>query len=134
MMRRASSRVNETSCRGILTSSLIADDIGASQTARSVEPSNPRNRYPDFAPGRPCSAAQSPQVVSQAIFDVARLVEPLREQDLEPALRGWPGDRLHARVPSLRDFNVRRQARVHKALRVRNRPLVERGDAVRECI
>ena len=81
------------------------------------------------------TTAKSPQVGSQPIFCVARLMKPLLEQDLDPLLRRRPSDRSHAGVPSGRDFDVWRQARgIHKTLRVRDRPFVEQGDAGRERI
>src|SRR4029077_20042584 len=80
------------------------------------------------------SAAEASQVIAQSIFDVSLLMEALLEQGLEIALRGRPSDRLYAGIPSLRDFDVRRQARVYETLRVRDRPFVEGGDAGRESI
>src|SRR3984957_12423086 len=84
---------------------------------------------------RGCSAAEPPQVVTQAIFCIAKLMKPLLEQRLDPVLRSRAPERSHASIPPSLDFDVRRQARgVDKAFRVRDRPLVERGDAGRDRV
>src|SRR5450755_4685974 len=70
---------------------------------------------------------------SQSVLDVARLVEASTQKNLYALLRGWPRDRRHAGLPSGRDLDVGWQTRrVHQALRIGDRPLVERGDARRE--
>jgi hypothetical protein len=69
-------------------------------------------------------------VESESIFRVSRLLEPLLQEGFNSFLRSWSLDGGHAGVPARPDFDVGRQAGfVHQALGVRDRPLVERGDA-----
>ena len=72
------------------------------------------------------------QVVSEAIFDVARLVEAARHQRFDPLLGRGSTERSDARVPPGTEFDVRRQAGVDEALGVGDGPLVEPGDPGRE--
>jgi len=73
-----------------------------------------------------------PQVVSQPIFDIPRLLKPARRQRFDPLLRGRSTERLDARIPPGIDLDVRRQAGVDEALGVGDRPFVELGDPCRE--
>src|SRR5258706_12288254 len=71
----------------------------------------------------------------QSVLDLGWLLEASIQKCPYPLLRGWPRDRLHAGVPSGRDLDVGWQTRgVHQALRIGDRPLVERGDARRERV
>src|SRR6476659_4864167 len=79
------------------------------------------------------SVTELPDIESQAIFCVSGLMKAPLKQSLDPALRRRPGDRGHTGVPAHSDLDVRRQARgTHKALRVRDRPLIKRSDAGRQ--
>src|SRR5947207_15590451 len=79
--------------------------------------------------------AQLSYVESESIFRVSRLLEPLLQEGVDSFLRRWSLDGGHAGVPACSDFDVGRQAGlVHEALGVRDRPLVERGDAGCECV
>ena len=74
------------------------------------------------------------QVVSEAIFDIARLVEATRHERLDPVLGGGSPERSDARIPTRAQLDVRRQAGVDEALGVGDRPFVEPGDPGRERI
>src|ERR1700721_4767451 len=71
-------------------------------------------------------------VISQSIFDIARLVEAYRHQRFDPLLRSRPADRSHACVPPSGELDIRRQAGVNETLRAGDRPFVEPGDPGRE--
>jgi hypothetical protein len=79
-----------------------------------------------------------PQVVSEPIFHIPRLVKAARHQRFDPILRGGSAKRSDARIPPGAEFDIRRQAGVDEALCVGDRPFVERGDAGRqgfhECV
>jgi hypothetical protein len=79
-----------------------------------------------------CLACDLPQVVSEPILDVPRLVEAASHQRLDPLLRGRPPERSDARVPPGAELDIRRQAGVDEALGLSDRPFVELGDASRE--
>ncbi|MGA8490777.1 MAG: hypothetical protein WB711_10165 [Terriglobales bacterium] len=68
------------------------------------------------------------QVVSDSIFDVPRLVEAARHQLFDPLLGGRSPERSDARIPPGAELDVRRQAGVHEALGLGDRPFVELGD------
>ena len=72
------------------------------------------------------------QVVSEAIFDIPRLVEAARHQRFDPILGGRSPERSDARIPPGTELDVRRQAGVDEALGVSDRPFVELGDPGRE--
>src|SRR5690348_5977850 len=79
--------------------------------------------------------ARLSQVEPESILQVPRLFETLLQEGFDSFLccRSLYG--RHAGVPARSDFNVGRQAGfVHEAFGVRNRPLVERGDAGCECV
>src|SRR3954453_19669868 len=66
---------------------------------------------------------------SESIFRVSRRLEPVLQKGLDPFLRRRPLDGGHAGAPARSDLDVGRQAGlVHEALRIGERPLVERGD------
>src|SRR5215813_405837 len=88
---------------------------------------------------RLCSDNQSlsklPHIVSQAIFHIARFVKAQLHQFFNPLLSRWSCDRSKARIPPSCDFDIRRQTSgVDKALRINDRPLVERGNPGRKRI
>jgi hypothetical protein len=73
--------------------------------------------------------------MTQAILQVAWLVESLRHQRFYLFLRSRPDYRSHTRLPSGVDFDVRRQtSRVDEALGIADCHFVERGDPRRERI
>src|SRR5579871_1681561 len=72
------------------------------------------------------------QVVSEPIFDIARLVEASRHQRFDPILSGRSPERSNARIPPGAELDVRRQAGVDEALGVGDCPFVEPGDPGRE--
>ena len=72
------------------------------------------------------------QVVSEPIFDIARLVEATRDQRLDPLLGCGSPERSDACIPPGAKFDVRRQAGVDEALGLSDRPFVELGDPGRE--
>src|SRR4029077_1713020 len=75
-------------------------------------------------------APELADVISQAGFHVARPVTYPLHQHLDPLLRGRAHDRRNAYIPLRRDFEVRRQTgHIGEALRLADRPLVERCDA-----
>src|SRR6267378_454473 len=78
-----------------------------------------------------CLTTKLADVISQSRFDVARLVEALFYQLLDPLLRGRSHDRGKANVPLWCNFVVRWQTRyVDKALGFADHSLVERRDPV----
>src|SRR5262249_22524116 len=69
-------------------------------------------------------------VISQAVFHIARLVKASLHQPLDPLLRGRPHNRGKAYIPLRRDFVVRRQTGdVDEALGLADRSFVEGCDA-----
>ena len=72
------------------------------------------------------------QVVSEPIFDVAWLVEALRDEGFDSILGGGSTERSDAGVPSGAEFDIRRQAGIDEALGLGDRPFVEPGDPGRE--
>src|ERR1700738_4569576 len=81
------------------------------------------------------SLPELPHIETQAVFCVAGTMEALLEQSLDLALCCRPSDRGHASVPAGGDLDVLRQAGgTHEALGVRDRTLVERRDALRQCV
>src|SRR6266446_5386101 len=73
-----------------------------------------------------CLLPEFADVVSQSIFDIARLVEPELHQPPDPLLRRRPSDGSEAHIPFRCDFEVRRQTRdVDEALGLADRLLVE---------
>src|SRR5215467_4830433 len=77
------------------------------------------------------SVPDSTDVVAQAIFHVSRLVKALVQEAADSRLSGRSHDGGKAYVPLRCDLVVRRQTGdVGEALRLADRPLVERCDAV----
>src|SRR4051812_6951141 len=68
------------------------------------------------------------------VFNIAGVLESAFGQSLDAILSRWPAQRGDARVPTGSKFDVRRQTGVHQPLRLGDRPLVEAGDAGRQCI
>jgi len=86
-------------------------------------------------PGAPSGeglARDLAQVVSEPIFDIARLMEATRHQRFDPLLSRGSPERTDARIPSGTKLDVRRQARVDEALGVGDGPLVKLGDPGRK--
>src|SRR5436190_23884991 len=76
-------------------------------------------------------AAELSDVISQAVFYIARVVKSSLQQHPDPLLRGWPHDRSKAHIPLRCDFVVRRQTgHVDEALRLADRLLIERCDSL----
>ena len=72
---------------------------------------------------------------SESGFRVSGLLKPLLQEGFDAFLRRGSLDGGHAGVPARSDLDVGRQAGfVHEAFGVGDRPLVERGDAVCECV
>src|SRR5262249_14976587 len=80
------------------------------------------------------SPAEAAQISSEAIFSLSRLVKAHLKKGLEPCLRGGPHHGRHTGIPPGRDFDVWRQAGVHEALGVGDRPLLKSGDAGRQRV
>jgi hypothetical protein len=72
------------------------------------------------------------QVVSKPIFCVTRLVEAALHQRFDPILSGGSAERSDARIPSGAKLDIWRQAGVHEALGLTDRPFVELRDSGRE--
>src|SRR5436309_9413084 len=77
---------------------------------------------------RPNLARDLAEVVSQPIFDIARFVEAACHQRLDAILSGGSAERTDARIPSGAALDIERQAGVHEALGICDRPFVESGD------
>src|SRR3954453_8122435 len=80
------------------------------------------------------TALDSTDVRTQMILNRSRLVKAELHECFEPRLCCRPRDGGHAGVPSSRHFHVGWQAGVHETLGLRDRPLVERGDAGRQRV
>src|SRR5580700_6903217 len=80
------------------------------------------------------SASEAAQVGAEAILGLSRLVKTQFKKGLDPRLRGRSAYGGHARIPPGCDFHVWRQSGVHQTLGVGDRPLLEPGDASRECL
>src|SRR5260370_10925212 len=79
--------------------------------------------------------AELPQVESESILRVSRLLESLFQEDFDSSLGRRPLDGGHAGIPAGSPFDVGRQTGfIHEALGVGDRPLVERGDPGCECL
>src|SRR4051812_30064255 len=82
----------------------------------------------ESGPRRAQLARELTQVVSEPIFDIPWLMKAARHQGFDPILSGGSPERGNARIPPGPQLDVRRQAGVHEALGISNRPFVEPGD------